>query len=284
MFPGSLSVAKHKTGAPQGRAAMRRINKRQKLVAVALLTALPLTGYIASQVAPSSLTSAVASQADDVDTKLDGTTVTGVKNVKFDSKNALTSNQLIASSTRSNAASRSDDRGTLQSGEETGSWDLGENLSITTGNGQKIDASNPVIKVLINSRDAGSVPAGFNPNHATGDNGNAYPYGQCTWWAYKRRAELGMPVGSNLGNGSQWAASAQSLGYWVDQTPRQGDVAVYGAGQQGADAVYGHVAVVEAVNNDGSIVISESNVNGQIGPFQRTVSADNAKELQYIHY
>ncbi|PWG66788.1 CHAP domain-containing protein [Bifidobacterium callitrichidarum] len=234
--------------------------------------------------APSQLPSAVASPASDTDTKLDGTTVTGVKNVKFDSKTALTSNQLIASNTRSNAASRGDDRGTLQSEQETGSWDLGEALSITTGNGQKIDASNPVIKVLVNSRDSGSVPAGFNPNHATGDNGNAYPYGQCTWWAYKRRAELGMPVGSNLGNGSQWAASAQSLGYWVDQTPRQGDVAVYGAGQQGADAVYGHVAVVEAVNDDGSIVISESNVNGQIGPFQRTVSADNAKALQYIHY
>ena len=53
------------------------------------------------------------------------------------------------------------------------------------------------------------------------------------------------------------------MGYWVDNTPRNtGDALVFSPGQEGASGVYGHVAVVEKVNPDGSIEISESNVQG----------------------
>lgn len=45
-----------------------------------------------------------------------------------------------------------------------------------------------------------------------------------------------------------------------------------------------HVAVVEAVGGDGSITISEANVGGQVGPFQRTISGTDAGLLEYIHY
>ena len=97
--------------------------------------------------------------------------------------------------------------------------------------------------------------------HATGDYGNAYPWGQCTWYAYTRRHALGLPCGSYFGNARSWAGSAAALGYSVDHNPQVHDIVVFMPGQAGADAYYGHVAVVEAVGN-GYIVISESNARG----------------------
>ena len=49
-----------------------------------------------------------------------------------------------------------------------------------TGKLTAISADNPVVKSLINGRDEGQTPDGFNPNHATGDTGNAYEFSQCT--------------------------------------------------------------------------------------------------------
>ena len=100
-----------------------------------------------------------------------------------------------------------------------------------------------------------------NPGFRSGDSGNAYPWGQCTWWAYVRRHQLGLPVGSYFGNGAQWANSARSYGYRVDQSPSVGAVIVFAPGQDGADPVYGHVAIVEAVYGN-RILISESNARG----------------------
>lgn len=45
---------------------------------------------------------------------------------------------------------------------------------------------------------------------------------------------------------------------------------------------YGHVAFVEKVNSDGSIVISESNVKGLGIISHRTINAAAAEELSYI--
>lgn len=137
----------------------------------------------------------------------------------------------------------------------------------------------------IMDQDGNLVPAGFNPNHATGDSGLAYDFSQCTWWVYLRRKQLGLPVGSYFGNGCQWADSARRLGYWVDNTPRhEGDIMVFAAGQADSDGYYGHVAVVEKINADGSITTSEcgASFNGQ--PFSRTFGADEVGNFQYIHY
>ena len=118
-----------------------------------------------------------------------------------------------------------------------------------------------------------AMPAGFNPNHAVGTNSNNYPWGQCTWYAYQRRAELGLPSSGNFGNGGEWAASASALGYWVDNTPRHvGDAVVFAPGQADADGAYGHVAVLES-NAKGLGVIST-----------RTFSAAEAGKFQYVHY
>lgn len=108
-----------------------------------------------------------------------------------------------------------------------------------------------------NSGGSSSSNSGFR----SGDSGNAYPWGQCTWWAYVRRHQLGLPVGSYFGNGGQWANSARAYGYRVDQTPSVGAVIVFAPGQDGADPLYGHVAIVEAVYGN-RILISESNVRG----------------------
>ena len=120
------------------------------------------------------------------------------------------------------------------------------------------------------------TPAGFNPNHDTGDTGNAYPWSECTWWAYVRRHQLHLPVGSYLGNGEDWAASARRLGYWVDGTPRSpGDVMVFAAGQDGSSVDYGHVAIVEKINDDGTVLISECGSVYQGVTHYRTVSPAN---------
>jgi surface antigen len=120
------------------------------------------------------------------------------------------------------------------------------------------------------------TPAGFDPNHDTGDTGNAYPWSQCTWWAYVRRHQLHLPVGSYLGNGEDWAASARRLGYWVDGTPRStGDVMVFAAGQDGSSVDYGHVAIVEKINDDGTVLISECGSVYQGVAHYRTLSPAN---------
>lgn len=82
--------------------------------------------------------------------------------------------------------------------------------------------------------------------------GNKYAWGNCTWYAYERRAQLGNPVGSFWGNASTWAAAAQSSGFLVDGNPAPGAVMQNGGG-------YGHVAIVESVNPGVSITISEMN-------------------------
>ena len=103
-------------------------------------------------------------------------------------------------------------------------------------------ADNPNVAVLMD-QDSSALPANFNPNHATGDVGNAYEFSQCTWWRTCVAISSACPFGSYFGNGQDWANSARAHGYWVDNTPRhKGDVMVFRAGQEGASSVYGHVA------------------------------------------
>ena len=164
-----------------------------------------------------------------------------------------------------------------------GSWGLSDAESnLDTSQMTKALANNPNVAKLLD-QDRGVLPAGFDPNHATGDSGCAYEFSQCTWWAYTRRHQLGLPVGSYLGNGGQWASSARALGYWVDNTPRHvGDIIVFRPGQEGSSAVYGHVAIVEAINPDGSITTSECGASYHGKTFSRTFT--NVHDFQYIHY
>lgn len=104
--------------------------------------------------------------------------------------------------------------------------------------------------------------------------GGPYGAGQCTQWAWYRRQDLP----SNLGNASSWAYNAAAAGYLVDRTPAAGAVFQTGGGW------YGHVGYVEAVNPDGSIVVSEMNYNYQ--PYrvvQSTIPASMVGNFNYIH-
>lgn len=85
---------------------------------------------------------------------------------------------------------------------------------------------------------------------------NGYDYGWCTWYVANRRAAIGRPVPSNLGNANTWFIIARNAGLPTGFTPAVGAVAVYEGGN--------HVSVVEQVNPDGSFWVSEMNAGGQV--------------------
>ncbi len=109
--------------------------------------------------------------------------------------------------------------------------------------------------------------------------GNRYAAGNCTWYVYERRAQMGRPVGSFWGNANTWASSARAAGFVVSRMPTAGSILVDQAGY------FGHVAVVERVLGNGDIVITEMN-NYAYGGYNivndRTISAGQASAYQYI--
>ncbi len=64
-----------------------------------------------------------------------------------------------------------------------------------------------------------------------------------------------MPYWGGIGNANQWDENAIRAGIPTDYSPRAGDVAISNAGY------YGHAMYVESVNSDGTINISQYNVN-----------------------
>lgn len=251
-------MARHKTQSAPSRAQARRSNRLQRRISLILLASLFAGGGAGVAFAGTDATAYGAGRA-------------------FDESTAVTSAALAASAPdgeASRAAARSAPEATFTL----------EDGGIAADRLTVIAADNPVVRDLINGRDKGLAPAGFDPNHDVNDHGSTYPWSQCTWWAYLRRHQLGLPMGSRMGNGRDWANSARRLGYWVDNTPRVGDVMVFRAGQDGSSAVYGHVAIVEQVLPDGSVVTSECGAAYRGKPFTRTFSAASAADHEFIHY
>lgn len=203
---------------------------------------------------------------------------------------STTTTQMKRIGADSSTVSRSETRESLSSDASTqqtsneGDWQLGDMSSLDTNLMSRSQANNPVVAALMDG-DYGLLPDGFDPNHSVGTESNQYPWGQCTWYVYQRRAELGLPTSGTFGNALSWGVTASALGYWVDNTARHtGDVVVFSPGQESADSYYGHVAVVEKVNADGSIEISESNAKGLGVVSTRTFTAEQAAQFTYIHY
>lgn len=118
--------------------------------------------------------------------------------------------------------------------------------------------------------------------------GNSYPFGQCTWGAYNRLAELGKnKVSSFEGNGGFWWQTAQNRGLPVHRgNPKAHEAISFPPGAVGSDKTYGHVGVVEVVNPDGSILVSETNAGGGLNGKRtwRIISATDVLQCYYIDY
>lgn len=120
----------------------------------------------------------------------------------------------------------------------------------------------------------------FKPFAISAD--SPYPYGQCTWYVYNRMAQFDIHISGTMGNAADWTYSALTQGYSVSSKPKVHSAVVFNPNELGADRYYGHVAFVEKVNRDGSIVVSESNVRGLGVISFRTIDAKDAEQLDYI--
>jgi len=157
-------------------------------------------------------------------------------------------------------------------------------LRIVVPGGELPEAERPgyVAPRLVSNSGGGTVSGslGYGWGGRAGSVGNRYAFGNCTFYAYERRAALGRPVGSFWGNAKTWAGFAQAQGYAVNRTPAAGAVLVDTQGY------YGHVAVVERVLANGDVVISEMN-NYAYGGFNivnnRTLTPGQAALYQYVH-
>ncbi len=110
-----------------------------------------------------------------------------------------------------------------------------------------------------------------------------YATGQCTWWAAARRLQIGKPVDGYMGDGWMWASSARKLGYPTGGDIQLGDVASFTKGYLGASTDYGHVAIVEEIKDNGSIVISESG-GGIPYAWLRTLTKEQANNPNITYY
>lgn len=108
-------------------------------------------------------------------------------------------------------------------------------------------------------------------------NNGRYAFGNCTAYAFDRRAELGRPIGAMWGNAGAWATNARNAGFRVDRSPEAGAVI--------QDA--GHVAIVEAILPNGDLQLSEMNASVPGGGFNivsgRILPAGQVGQYYYIH-
>lgn len=105
-----------------------------------------------------------------------------------------------------------------------------------------------------------------------------YGFRNCTDWVAYRVRVAGGYVPSGLGNAKLWDDRAPAYGYTVSGTPRVGAAAVSNSG------FYGHVMYVEAVNADGSIVVSDYNRAGTGKYDMNQLSASTASNLNYVYF
>jgi surface antigen len=118
---------------------------------------------------------------------------------------------------------------------------------------------------------------GFDPGANTGQFAGVAPaplvasgglsrffYGQCTYWANMRYHALTGVWISWIGNADQWVSGAISSGWVVSGTPHVSSIIVLQPFVQGS-GYYGHVAVVEKINPDGSVLTSNWNWAGSWG-------------------
>ena len=88
------------------------------------------------------------------------------------------------------------------------------------------------------------------------------------------------PPGAN--DAGTWGRAARAAGHKVDRTPKVGAVAWWSARRGGGGKV-GHVAYVEAVRSDGSIIISEDHLGGTF-MWRRLTKKSKSWPTRFIHF
>jgi surface antigen len=109
--------------------------------------------------------------------------------------------------------------------------------------------------------------------------GDEYAPGNCTYWAYARRAQVGESIPNSWGDASSWSFNATLDGYKVDHVPTQ--YAIMQTSE--VDDGLGHVAFVEGVDPDGTWHISEMNVLGLNTVDHKALPASAAANYNFIH-
>jgi surface antigen len=150
-----------------------------------------------------------------------------------------------------------------------------------------------------------SIASGLGSGFAWGGNApiysnnvsNGYDYGQCTWWVAIRRQQIGRPVPSNLGNANTWTSLAARAGIATGSTPEVGAVIWTDPSTMNSFyRIYGHVGIVEKINDDGSVWVSDMNSSGYTqmdidsgrgGGWNKTsyrlLSPEKARSFTYIY-
>lgn len=111
--------------------------------------------------------------------------------------------------------------------------------------------------------------------------------GNCTWYANGRLRQLGYTINLDKmgGNAATWSTAAKNSGIAVDSIPTVGAIAQSTANRSGYGSS-GHVAVVEKINSDGTLLISESSyyTPGSSWDFEyRTRTVKQTEFNNYIH-
>jgi surface antigen len=109
--------------------------------------------------------------------------------------------------------------------------------------------------------------------------GDEYALGNCTYWVYARRAQVGELIPNSWGNASSWAVNATLMGYVVNHTPSKYTIMQ----TPYVDGGLGHVAFVESVDPDGTWNISEMNVLGLYIVDHKAMPASAAANYNFIH-
>lgn len=113
---------------------------------------------------------------------------------------------------------------------------------------------------------------------------SGYDFGQCTYYAALRRAQIGKSIPSNLGNAITWVSLAQKAGLSTGKAPRAGAIIwTPPTILSNYYAQYGHVGFVEAVLADGTVKVSDMNVKGWNVISQRALTPEQASAYSYIY-
>lgn len=136
--------------------------------------------------------------------------------------------------------------------ELTGTFRVGERIVIPDGVRPAAPAATTAYSYSGGSSYSYGSSFSFGSSPIYGANG--YDYGWCTWHAANRRQQIGRPVPNNLGNAISWLSVARAAGIPTGDSPRAGAV-LYHRDIGGL----GHVAFVEKINGNGSILVSDMN-------------------------